>query len=263
MNPAILAVDFPPGVDAFYPAPLWTFSIAGMDFAVTRITVVMWIAILIMFVFLIAASRNVKVVPGKLQFAGEGLYGFVRNGIAHDIIGPQGVRFAPYLATLFTFILVNNIMGIIPFAQIAPTSKIAIPLILAIMAWLLYLGIGIKSQGFFTYFKNLVYIPEAPIGLQPMLLPIEIFQKLIARPFTLAIRLFANMFAGHLLLLVFMLGGVALMNQDSFALKGASLVSWGFAIAMTFFELLVEVLQAYVFTLLVATYLQESVSGAH
>lgn len=263
MSAAVLASEFPPGVDAFYPPAIWQFDLFGLSFEITRITLVNWLACILILGFFFAASRKPKVVPSKLQFAGESVYGFVREGIARDVIGPGGVRFAPYLASLFVFILVNNIMGIIPFAQIAPTGKFAIPLILAVISWLLYLGVGIKKHGLGPYLKQLVYVAEAPIWLQPLMIPLEIFQKLISRPATLAIRLFANMFAGHLLLLVFTLGGVALMNQASFGLKFTGLVSWGFSLLMTFFEILVEALQAYVFTLLVGTYLQESISDGH
>jgi F-type H+-transporting ATPase subunit a len=262
LTAAVLASGFPPGVDAFYPPAIWDFHLLGMHFEITRITIINWIVCVILIGFLVAASRKTEIVPGKLQFVGESIYGFVRGGIARDVIGPQGIKYAPYLSSLFMFILLNNIMGIIPFAQIAPTAKFAIPLILAVMSYVLYLAVGIKRHGLWGYLKGIIYVPEAPLALQPLMIPLEIFQKLISRPATLAIRLFANMFAGHLLLLVFMLGGVALMN-GGIALKAAGVVSWIFAIGMTFFELLVEVLQAYVFTLLVGTYLQESVSGGH
>jgi F-type H+-transporting ATPase subunit a len=267
LTAAILAAAYPgfepPSIGEFYPEPIWQFSIAGVDFAITRITLIGWFAILVMFAFLIAASRKPKVVPGKLQFAGESIYGFVRNGIARDVIGPGGVKFAPYLASFFVFILFNNIMGIIPLAQIAPTSKFAIPLILALMAYVTYLGLGIKRQGFVTYFKNLVFIPGVPWPLHFMLIPIEIFQKLISRPFTLAVRLFANMFAGHLLLVVFSLGGIYMLSQPFLTLKLLSPLSFALALGMTFFEILVQVLQAYVFTLLVSTFIEESMSGGH
>lgn len=263
MTAAILAAEFPPTINEFYPPALVKFSLLGLDFEITRITLISWIAIVALLIFFLAASRNPKVVPGKLQFAGEGVYGFVRQGIARDVIGPHGLPYAPFLASLFAFILANNVMGVIPFAQIAPTAKFAMPLVLAVVSYVVFIAIGIKRQGVAVYFRDLVYIREAPLGLQPLLLPIEIFQKLVARPFTLAIRLFANMFAGHLLLLVFTLGGVALINQASFGLKVASLGSWAFALVFTFFELGVQILQAYVFTLLTATYIQESVEGGH
>ena len=161
------------------------------------------------------------------------------------------------------FILANNMMGIIPFAQLAPTGKFALPLMLTAIVYIWYLGVGIKYQGFFTYFKNLVFIPGVPWPLYIMLIPMEAFQKLITRPFTLAVRLFANMFAGHLLLAVFSLGAVYMLAQPHLTLKLLSPFAFLLAFGMVFFELLVEALQAYVFTLLAATYLEEATSGGH
>ncbi|WP_208378853.1 F0F1 ATP synthase subunit A [Cumulibacter soli] len=269
MIAAVLAQQPYPGFEApdpaheFNPTPIWEFTLAGIEFAITRITLINWLAVIVVLGFFIAASRKPKVVPGKLQFAGESVYGFVRGSIARDVIGPEGIKFAPYLATFFVFVFANNVMGIIPFAQVAPTAKFAIPLFLAIIVYVWYIGLGIMRQGFFTYFKNLVYIPGVPWPLHFMLIPIEIFQKLLSRPFTLAVRLFANMFAGHLLLVVFALGGIYMASQPHLTLKLLSPFSFALAIAMAFFELLVQFLQAYVFTLLAATYLQESVSDGH
>ncbi len=270
MLAAVLADSPAPGFEApdpaheFNPTPLAEFSLAGIDFAITRITLINWLACALVIFFLVAASRRPKIVPGKLQFAGESIYGFIRGGIARDVIGPDGIKFAPFLATFFMFILANNIMGIVPFAQIPPTSKFAIPLFLAAIVYITYIAVGIKRQGLGTYFKNLVYVADAPMALQPLMIPLEIFQKLVSRPFTLAVRLFANMFAGHLLLVVFMLGTTyMLFTADDWQLKVLSPAPFVMSIAMTFFEILVQVLQAYVFTLLTATYLQESLSGEH
>jgi F-type H+-transporting ATPase subunit a len=111
--------------------------------------------------------------------------------------------------------------------------------------------------------KNSIWVSGAPLFVQPILVPIEFFQVAILRPATLAIRLFANMFAGHMILLVFTLGGVVLFNSATVALKPVAFLSWGMAIVMTLFELFILALQAYVFTLLTATYLQSSVDPAH
>lgn len=252
----------PPGIGEFFPPALVEFNLLGIDFEITRITVISWISILILLAVFVTAARKAQVVPGRLQFVAEGGYTFIRNGLARDVIGPEGVRFAPYLATLFFFILVNNLMGIIPFAQISPTSKIAIPAFLAAITYILFLYVGIRRQGFVGYFKNLLIIPGVPKALYVILVPLEFFSSIIARPFTLAIRLFANMMAGHLLLVVFTLGGVYLLTVPNFSVIFSPL-SFLMALALTFVELLVQILQAYVFTILTATYLQESVSAGH
>jgi F-type H+-transporting ATPase subunit a len=126
----------------------------------------------------------------------------------------------------------------------------------------LYLYQGFKKHGFLGYLKHATVLP-APWFMQPLLLPIEALQAFILQPLTLALRLFANMFAGHMLLLVFTLGGFALLNADSLFLKPISIVSWVMTILLTFFELLIAALQAYVFTLLTANYLAGTLADEH
>jgi F-type H+-transporting ATPase subunit a len=182
--------------------------------------------------------------------------------MARDVIGPKGLPFAPFLASLFFFILANNAMSIIPFAQISPNSKFAIPLVLAVITWILYNWVGIREQGAGKYFKDAAIPPGVPIGALILVTPIELLQVFIIRPFTLAVRLFANMFAGHMLLVVFSLGATYLITAGGiYPLFGVA--SFAMAIVMTFFEILVIVLQAYVFTVLTATYLAGSVEPAH
>ncbi len=251
-----------PGVDAFYPKPIFEFTVAGIDFQITRIMVLSWLVTAAILAVLVAAVRRPQLVPGRLQWFGESAYSFVRDGIAREVIGREGVRFAPYLATLFLFILGNNLLGIVPLAQVAPTSKIALPGFLAIISWILFNWVGIRRHGFVGYFKPIVAMPGVPKPMYILVTPIEVFSTLLVRPFTLAVRLFANMFAGHLLLLVFTLGGVYLLTVGNISVVFAP-VSLAMAIIMTFFELLVIVLQAYVFTILTATYVAGALEEAH
>lgn len=251
-----------PSVDAFYPEPLVEFHLLGVDFAITRITLISWIAILAIIGLFVAAVRKPTLVPGRMQWLGESGYGFIRDGVAREVIGPEGLKFAPYLATLFMFIIANNVMGIVPLAQIAPTSKIAIPGILAGISWILFNWIGIKKHGFGPYFKGMLFPPGVPKPLYILITPIEFFSTLIVRPFTLAVRLFANMFAGHLLLLVFALGTTYLLTVGNFSVI-FSPVSFAVALMMTLFEFVVEALQAYVFTILTAVYLAGAVEEEH
>jgi F-type H+-transporting ATPase subunit a len=136
-----------PTVLEFFPKPLVEFDLIGVHFAITRITILMLIATVAVGLFFVASVRRPQMVPQKLQWMGESGYSFVRDGIAREVIGREGLRFAPYLAVLFFFILANNLMGIIPFAQIAPTSKIAIPAFLAAITYVLFNWVGIRSQG--------------------------------------------------------------------------------------------------------------------
>lgn len=251
-----------PGIDVFYPEPVVTFHLLGIDFAVTRIQIISWIAILAVIGVFVAAVRRPQLVPGRMQWLGESAYSFIRDGVAREVIGTPGLRFAPYLATLFMFIFANNVMGIVPLAQIAPTSKIAVPAVLAAISWLLFNWLGIKKHGFAGYFKGMLFPPGVPWPLYILITPIEFFSTLIVRPFTLAVRLFANMFAGHMLLLVFALGTTYLLTVGNFSVI-FSPVSFLVAILMTLFEFVVEALQAYVFTILTAVYVAGALEEEH
>jgi F-type H+-transporting ATPase subunit a len=251
-----------PSIAEFYPEPLVSFAVLGVDFEITRITIILWIATLAITALLVAAVRKPSIVPGKLQYLGESGYSVVRDGMARDVIGPKGLPFAPFLGALFFFILANNAMSIIPFAQISPNSKFAIPLVLAVITWILYNWVGIREQGAGKYFKDAAVPPGVPIAALILVTPIELLQVFVIRPFTLAVRLFANMFAGHMLLVVFSLGATYLITAGGiYPIFGVA--SFAMAIVMTFFEILVIVLQAYVFTVLTATYLAGSVEPAH
>lgn len=251
-------VPFPPGVEDFFPKPLHH----GWADWITKFPLFVWIAVALIIIFFLVTYRSPKLVPTRGQWMAESIYSFVRKNMAEDMIGPEGLRFAPYLATLFSFILVTNFFGIIPFVQVSPNSHIAFPATLGALSWILYIAVGVRKHGFWKYMKISV-IPPAPWYMLWLLIPIEIFTTLLMRPFTLALRLFANMFAGHIILLVFTLGGFALLNAQTVALRPISLLAWATAIAMTFLEALVAVLQAYVFTLLTASYVQGSLADEH
>jgi F-type H+-transporting ATPase subunit a len=231
---------------------------------VTKTTLIIVVGTLAVALFLWAASRRVAVVPGKLQYVGENLYGFVRNQIAIDSIGREGIKYVPYLASLFFFIAVLNIAGIIPVLQFPATSRIAIPLFLAIVSWLIFNIIGIRRVGFVHYFKSMMFPPGIPWPVYFILAPIELFSTFVFRPITLALRLTFNMFAGHLVLLLAALGGEYLF----FHTKG--IVGYGFggisfigAVVLTGFEAFVQLLQAYVFTLLSALYIGGALADEH
>jgi F-type H+-transporting ATPase subunit a len=251
-----------PSVSEFFPEPLVTFSVGPIEFEITRITLILWIATAALIAFMVAAVRKPEIVPGKLQFIGESGYSLVRDGIGRDVVGPRGLPFAPFLAALFFFILANNIMAIVPFAQISPMSKFAFPLVLAMICWVIYIWVGIREQGAGKYFKDILFLPGVPKAAYILITPIEVLQNFVVRPFTLAVRLFANMFAGHMLLVVFSLGAVYLFSRDNFSFVFGP-VSALMAIVMTFFELLVIFLQAYVFTILMGTYLNGSIEAEH
>ncbi len=238
------------------------FTVAGFDFTKPMLVVVLGTVFLAVLLYYVAGRSSV--VPGRLQFAVEGVYGFVRNGIAADAIGREGLKYVPYLFTLFVFIAVLNLAGIIPVLQFPATSKIAIPLFLAIISWIIYNYVGIRRQGFGGYFKNMMFPSGVPAWLYPLLAPLEFLSTFVFRPITLTLRLTFNMFAGHLVLLLTILGGEYLLFETQglvgFAAGGVSLL---FSIVLTFFEGFIQVLQAYVFTLLSAIYIGGALIHEH
>lgn len=242
--------EYPPlfGDGTFFTKPMLIIVLGSLTVAV-----LFWLA-----------ARRAAAVPGKAQFAGEGVYGFIRNSVAIEAIGSDGLRFVPYLATLFSFIAVLNISGIIPVLQFPATSRIAIPLFLAVISWVIYNYLGIKRAGFVGYFKAMMFPPGIPWPVYILLAPIELFSTFVVRPITLCLRLTFNMFAGHLVLLLFVLGGeYLLVDKGGFIGIAAGSVSLLGSIVLTFFEAFVQLLQAYVFTLLTALYIGGALVDEH
>jgi F-type H+-transporting ATPase subunit a len=250
----------PPGPGDFELPDL--FTIAGVG--VTKPMLQLVLAAVVVFGFLFMASRKRAMVPGKLQFAGESAYGFVRNSVARDIIGSADfMRFVPYLVTIFFFILLNNFFGSIPFIQFPTFSRAGMVYGLAALSWIIYNWVGIQKHGFVGYLK-LQCVPAGITGpILGLLVPLEFMSNLVVRPVTLALRLFANMFAGHILILLFALGGEYLLVHGATLLKPVGLLAWLLFIAISFLELLVQFLQAYVFVLLNAMYISGALADEH
>ncbi|MEO3935944.1 F0F1 ATP synthase subunit A [Dermatophilaceae bacterium Soc4.6] len=232
------------------------------SFAITRACFLALISVGLISWLLLATTKKKAVVPGRGQMATEALYGMVRNGVARDLIGSRDfLRFVPLLFTMFMLILVNNLFGVLPPFQFPTMGRIAFPIMLALIVWIVFHAIGMKKHGFIGYFKSLV-----PAGLPSWIVPIIFFLELITdlftRPVTLALRLFGNMFAGHILIILFITGGYYMLTSGGI-LPVAGGVTWIFGFVMTLFELLVEFLQAYVFTLLAALYIAGAVADEH
>ena len=172
------------------------------------------------------------------------------------------MRFVPLLFSLFTFILTNNIFGIVPLLQFPAMSHVSFPYVLAAFPFIVFHWVGIKKQGLGHYLKGIAFMPGVPKAVYVLLTPIEIATFFLVRPLTLSLRLFANMFAGHLLLLVFIMGGDHLI-KGVIGLKLVAPFSFTLGIVMTFFEFMVQCLQAYIFTLLSALYIAGALSDEH
>ncbi len=248
----------PPNPADFYQ-PLW--NIAGVEF--TRPMLLISIAAVVLIVWLLATTSKAKVVPSKGQWFTEQVYDFVRNGISRDMIGHHDfMRFTPLLFTLFIWILLNNWFGSIPPFQNPPMARIALPMGLVGVVYIAYHWVGIKKHGLGGYFKTMM-----PAGLPGYLLPVifllELMTFFAVRPLTLTLRLFGNMFAGHMLMGVFILGGAYLLMSGSPGLMAASAGAFIIGFAMQLLELLIQAVQAYVFVMLAASYFGGAVADEH
>ena len=223
-------------------------------YGINRTIILNLLAAALVMLFFYLAFRKKSVVPGKLQSLGEMMMSFVRDEIAVGIIGPTGLKYFPYLAAVFFFVLVGNLFEIVPFILFPITSRIGLPVFLAIVSWLIFVVAGIRAQGV-GYFSHLIWPPGVPILLKPLLGIIEFASTLLVRPFSLAVRLFANLAAGHVMLSLLLLSGWVFLFSAKFYI-GVGWLTLGIGIYV--FEILVAILQAYIFTLLSAVYIQTS-----
>ena len=214
-------------------------------------------------VFLLAGRQSAQTAPRGIRNVAESTVEFIENGVVMQTMGRDGLGWTPFLLSLFTFIYLCNVPGIIPFLQMPATARMALPAALALMVWVVYNGAGIKHQGFIGYFKSVLFPPGVPKALYVLVTPIEFISAIIVRPFSLAVRLFANMLAGHILLVTF-----ALLTESLFQAKDKILIPFGvlpmgMLIFLTGFEVLVAFLQAYIFTILTAVYIGGAVHPEH
>jgi len=236
-----------PGTPTWMNKPFWQAVIAAL-----LVVLLWWLA-----------SRRLKVLPPKRQFFAEYLYEFVRNGIARDTLHHDYRRFLPYLLGLFSFLLVSNWFGE-TFVFMLPTfSNVGFAYGLAFLSWCVYVGAGFRKFG--IGFLKKALIPEGVRWyLLWLIIPLEFLATFVTRPVTLALRLFANMFAGHLVVLVFVVGGSFLLTfQNNLMYNVSGALSVLFSFAILFLELFIGALQAYIFTVLTAQYVSTSVSEAH
>ncbi|MCB0973596.1 MAG: F0F1 ATP synthase subunit A [Actinobacteria bacterium] len=254
----MLALEFPPISHLFEWKDL--FFKGNEYFAFNKVALLCVISALLVMAFFLAASRKQALVPTGVQNVGEMAYGVVEDNIVVEVMGEKGRPWTPFLASLFFYILFLNLWEIFPFIQFPPTSRMAIPLFLALQTWVIYLVVGFKHQGL-GYIKNSLFPPGVPAALYLLVTPIEFVSVFIMRPFSLAVRLFANLMAGHILLVVFFVLAAALWSKTPLIIIWPLPVLVG--IALTGFELMVAVIQAYIFTMLTAVYVSDSMEAHH
>ena len=238
------------------------FSIGPFDF--TRTVFLIFLAMAIVIAILFFGLRGNRVIPTKFGAAVESLVSFVKDDIATGIIGPEGTRYTPYLLSVFMLVLIGNLFEVTPFVNFPVTSSMAIPAIIAVLTWAIFVFVGFARNGF-SYFVDTVWPKSVPVALRWLVGLIELVSIFLLRPVTLAVRLFANMVAGHLMLTLLLASGVIFFGDiaDIGARSIIGLPWFVFGLGIFVFEIVVAVLQAYIITLLSAVYVQTSVHPEH
>jgi F-type H+-transporting ATPase subunit a len=222
-------------------------SLLGMDISINKAVIMMFVVVGVSTTLLIRAGSSRALVPTKLQSVAEILVDFIR-GIIQDTIGAAGMKFFPLIGSLFVFILFSNLLGLIP-GSYTITSQLIVTGVFALMVYGLSLVVGFQIHG--AKFLGILVPPGTPGWLLPLMIPIEIISQL-ARPISLAVRLFANMTAGHVIL------GVLF----GLTISGGLLIGWlpfSFTIALYGLEVGIAFIQAYIFTVLTCVYMGDAV----
>jgi len=233
---------------------------ALLPLGINRVVLLMFLATIATFLFLYLPFRKPRIVPTKFQVAVEAAVEFVKKDVGREIIGPESVKYEWLLIPMFFWLLFLNILEVTPFINFPPTSRMAIPGFLALFVYVVFIFVGIKEHGLRYFFKTIVP-GGVPKALLLLLVPIEFISVFFIRPLSLAVRLFANMLAGHIMLTVFFLTSAAYFVLSPKLL--AFPVPFAFAVVITGFEIFVGVLQAYIFTLLTAVYIETSIHLEH
>lgn len=249
-----------PSVGEFFPGEL---LFAGTPFAMTRINLIGMLMAGVVCLFFVAAFAKPKLVPRGVQNLGELAVDVVDKNIVQEVLGHKGRKYAPYLISMFFLLFAFNITGILPLMHISVSSIIAIPLMFAVVAWFVFNVEGIRAHGLGHYLKMNLFPPGIPWPIYILVTPIELVSVFILRPLTLTIRLLANMMAGHLLLVLFFSATAAFLAADGIIMKFFAIPSYMMGFAFTLFEILVSLLQAYIFTLLTAVYINGAISEEH
>lgn len=249
-----------PGPEIFNFPPLY----AGAPEWLNKPAILAVVGALIVCVFAWTAFAKPKLVPRGVQNIGEYGYTFVRDQCARPFLGKDAERWMPLLLSIFLLILLWNFFGVIPVLQLPVNSHIAFPIIFAVTIYVIKIYLGIKHQGGIGYFKNMMFPPGLPKAVYILMAPLELISNLVLAPFTHAVRLFANMFAGHLILAFFASVGFHFLIEQLTPL-GAPLGLVGFVMTtlMTGFEIFIQFLQAFLFTMLAAMYIGGSLHADH
>ena len=265
MSGAVAAVlgQFHPPTTKDFVWDCWgpSLDVGGLSFCMNFIHFLVVLGFILFIAFFYFGLRKPSVVPGRMQSLAELGIGFVKENVAMPMLGTESARFMPLLATLFFAIFFWNIFEVAPGINFSSNSRVAFPLVMALVAWVTYNAVGIKKHGFFGYLKHVMVPPGAPVPLYVLLVPIEFLTQIIIRPITLTVRLWANFMAGHFLLAVFFLGTIAMLQGGFTAIFAP--FSFAIAIALVGFEIFVSGLQAFIFAILTASYIGGAMAEEH
>lgn len=249
-----------PGLELFEIPVLWE----GAPVWLTKPVLLALLSSVIVIIFCWSAFGNPKLVPRGVQNIAEIGYEFVREQIARPFLGKDTDRWMGFLLSLFFLIWVWNLMGVIPFMQFPVASHIAFPAVLALVVYGVKIYLGVKHQGLGGYFKNMMFPPGLPKPIYILLAPIEFLSNMIIAPFTHAVRLFANMFAGHMLLAFFSMVGFWFLIEKLTPLgAGVGVIGVVMTIVFTAFEIFIQFLQAFLFAMLASMYIGGSLHAEH
>ncbi len=256
--PILAQLEFPPIENLVE----WPNIVGGEDvwWGFNKIALYNVVAVVVTTVLFLLAGAKKAMVPRGVQNLMEVSVDFIDKGIVQQTIGHGGEKYIPFLGSLFFFILIGNMFEVIPPFLMPANARMANPAILALLTWAFFICVGVKAQGP-KYFFNAVFPPGVPKALYLLVTPIEFVSVFLVRPFSLAVRLFANMLAGHILLVTF-----AVLSAAMWSL-GPSLIVLPLPAAvlvlLTGFEVMVAFLQAYIFTILTAVYIGGAMHPEH
>lgn len=253
----IFGIAFPPLTHIVqWPA----FLFEDTAFAINKVVLVYFFAVLLTVALFVLGNKG-ALVPSGMQNLAESSVNFVEEGIVLQTMGPDGLKYTPFLMSIFFFIFFTNIFEVIPIIQMPASARIALPMLLSLTVWFIFIIVGIIKQGPLGYFKNALFPPGVPPALYILVAPIEFVSTFLVRPFSLMVRLFANLLAGHILLVTFAILTASLVVTEWYAVfLPLPLFALIFFVA---FEVLVSVLQAYVFALLSGVYIGSSLHADH
>ncbi len=238
----------------------WPEYFGGDNFyAFNKIGLISVLALVIPAILFLLAKRDL--VPAGVQNLVEGTVEFVQKQVIMSAIGADGMKYLPLLLSIFLFVFFGNIFEVIPTFQMPANARMANPVILALVAWATFIAVGVKAQGFGGFMKSSLFPPGVPKALYLLVTPIEFLSTFLLRPFGLAVRLFANMLAGHILLVTFGVLCISLWQKSLLAV----VLPFSFAtlVGLTGFEIMVSLIQAFVFSLLTAVYISLSLHPHH